>query len=140
MSNIRNIPQSNSSDKVWINWHKSLKSTFGKTKANELFALNWQAKQGDNSDANTNNLREEMKKNGLDISGGFFGEIKDSALDVGDWFGDYLSIGKWLGIGLVAVVVVSAGAVVWQIATSSGFRKDVVKTGSAVATRGISEI
>jgi len=137
---IRNIPQSTSSDKVWITWYKALKSTFGKGKANELFAMNWDSKNGDNSSANTTELRTLLSENGMEISGGLFGESKDALLNVGDFIGDYFTIGKWLGIGLVSVVVVSVGAIVWQVATSSDFRKDVVRTGSAVATRGLTEI
>ena len=137
---IRNLPNQNSIDKVWITWYDALKKQFGKQKANALFSANWDAKNGNGSVANTTDLRRYMEKNGLDISGGFFGEAKDRAYDVADFVGDYFTVGKWLGIGLLAVVGVSIGALVFQLATRSSVRREAVDIGSAVATRGLSNV
>lgn len=136
---IRNLPNQNSSDNVWIAWYDALKKHFGKKKANALFSENWSAKGGNSSSANTTNLRSYMEKNGLEISGGFFGEAKDKAFDVADFFGDYFTAGKWIAIGLISIVAVSAGAFVFQLATKSSVRREAVDIGSAIATRGLSQ-
>lgn len=137
---IRNLPTQNSSDKVWMTWYDALEKQFGKQKANALFSANWDAKNGDGSVANTTDLRSHMEKKGLDISGGFFGEAKDRAYDVADFFGDYFTVGKWVGIGLLTVIGVSVGALVFQLATKSSVRREAVNIGSAVATRGLSTV
>lgn len=137
---IRNLPNLNSSDNVWITWHTALKKHFGRKKANALFSANWDAKGGNSSSANTSTLRSYMKKNGVEISGGFFGESKDKAIDIANFFGDYLTAGKWIAIGLVSIIAVSAGVFVFQLATKSSVRREAVDIGSAVATRGVSQI
>lgn len=134
--NIKKVPVNNSTDLVWINWFDSLKKTFGKKKARSLFSANWDAQDGDGSNANTSDLRGHLKDNGIDISGGVLGEAKDKFFDAGDFVGDYLTIGKWIGIGLVSVVAVSIGAVVFQLATKSSVRKEALGIGKTIATRG----
>lgn len=137
---IINIPTQNSSDKNWISWYDSLKKHFGRKKANALFSANWDSKKGDSSDANTTTLRNYMSDNGVEISGGFFGEAKDKAFDVANFFGDYFTIGKYIGVGLAGVVALSIGAFVFQLATRSSVRKEAVDIGTAIGTRGMSKI
>lgn len=135
---IRKIPTQNSIDITWISWYDSLKKQFGRRKANALFSANWDSKNGNSSDANTTTLRNHMSDNGVEISGGFFGEAKDRIFGVADFFGDYFTIGKYIGLGLAGVVAISIGAFVFQIATKSSVRKEAVNIGSAIATRGAS--
>jgi len=135
--NIKQVPTNSSSDKVWMTWYDDLKKTLGKKKANSLFSSNWDAQDGDGSNANSSDLRGHLKKNGIDISGGVLGEAKDKLFSVADFFGDYITVGKWLGLGLGTVVVVSVGALVFQIATKSSVRKEAVGIGKTIATRGV---
>lgn len=134
---IINIPKNNSSDNVWITWYDALKSTFGRKKANSLFIANWDAQNGSGSDANTTTLRQYLQKQGkLDIKGSFAGEIKDKAFDVGNFLGDYITVGKYLGIGLGVVVLGGLGLFVYNLAKDPD---KAVRIGTAVATRGMSE-
>lgn len=134
---IRNIPTNSSDDKVWLSWYSELKKVFGKKKAKALFSQNWDAQLGQGSIANTTNLRAELEKDGIDISGGFFGETLDKTIDVGNFFGDYFTVGKYLGMGLAGIVVFSVGALVFQIATNSKVRKEAISMGTTVASRGL---
>lgn len=134
---IRNIPTNNSSDVVWISWYDALRKQFGKKKANALFTANWDAQNGFNSDANSSDLRTHLKdKGGIEISGGVLGETKDRLLDVGNFFGDYFTVGKYLGIGLAVIVVGGVGLFIYNLAKDPD---KAVRIGSAVATRGMSE-
>ena len=134
---IINLPKYNSSDSVWITWYDALKSKFGRKKANSLFTANWDAQDGSNSDANTTTLRQHLEKEGkLDIKGSFAGEVKDKAFDVANFFGDYFTVGKYLGIGLGVILVGGLGLFVYNIARKP---ESAVRIGTAVATRGMSE-
>lgn len=134
---IINIPKNNSSDVVWITWYDALKNKFGRKKANSLFTANWDAQGGSGSDANTRDLREHLKKEGkLEISGGFTGEVKDKIFDVGNWIGDTLVVGKYVGYALGVIVIGGIGLFVYNLAKDP---EKAVKVGSAIATRGMSE-
>jgi hypothetical protein len=135
--NIKAIPTKSSSDLVWITWYDNLKKTFGKKKANSLFSSNWDSQQASNSSANTSDLRAHLKNNDIDISGGVLGEAKDRVFGFTDSFGDIFTVAKWLGIGLAGVIVVSVGALVFQLATKSSVRREAVSIGKTVATRGV---
>ena len=134
---IINIPRNNSSDSVWITWYNALKSKFGRKKANSLFTANWDAQNGSGSDANTTTLRQHLEKEGkLEINTGFAGEIKDKVFDVGNFFGDYITVGKYLGLGLGVILVGGVGLFIYNLAKDPD---NAVRIGSAVATRGMSE-
>ena len=134
---IINLPKNNSSDNVWMTWYDALKSKFGRKKANSLFTANWDAQDGGNSNANTTTLRQHLEKEGkLDIKGSFAGEIKDKAFDVANFFGDYFTVGKYLGIGLAVIVVGGVGLLVYNIARKP---ESAVRIGTAIATKGMSE-
>ena len=137
---IRNLPNSNSSDVAWLNWYKDLRSTLGKKNANQLFIQHWEAEDGFGSDANTTYLREELDKYNLKISGGTLGSVADFGNDVSSFFGDLFTAGKWLTIGMGTVVVVAVGGLLIQIAFNKKVRGEAIRVGSAVATRGATEI
>jgi len=134
---IINIPRNNSIDNVWITWYDALKSKFGRKKANSLFSANWDAQNGSGSDANTTTLRQHLQKEGkLDIKGSVAGEIKDKFFDVGNFLGDYITVGKYLGLGLGVILVGGVGLFVYNLAKDPD---NAVRIGTAVATRGMSE-
>ena len=134
---IINIPRNNSIDNVWITWYDALKSKFGRKKANSLFSANWDAQNGSGSDANTTTLRQHLQKVcKLDIKGSVAGEIKDKFFDVGNFLGDYITVGKYLGLGLGVILVGGVGLFVYNLAKDPD---NAVRIGTAVATRGMSE-
>jgi len=137
---IKNIPKRNSSDQVWIQWYDALRKEFGRKKANQLFIANWDAVDGDSSNANTNTLRSHLERYGIDVSGGVLGGVKDWALGVQGYFGDIFNASKIIGIGLSSVVAISLGILLFQIATRKSVRSEAIKVGTAIGTRGVSEI
>lgn len=134
---IRKIPKRTESDVVWIAWYDALRNQFGRKKANALFSANWDAQNGMNSDANTRDLREHLKNKGkLEISGGFTGELKDKVFDVGNWIGDSLVVGKYVGYALGIIVLGGIGLFVYNLAKDP---EKAIKIGTAIATKGKSE-
>ena len=134
---IQHIPNRNDSDQVWINWYKDVRSTLGAKKANDIFSRAWSSQNASDSDANTTQLREQMEKYGIDISGGFLGESLDFGRQVTGYFGDMFTAGKWLSIGLGVIIVGSVGMLLYQVAKNP---KDAVDIGATVATRGMNKI
>ena len=59
---------------------------------------------------------------------------------IGNYFGDFFTVGKWLGIGLASVLAISVAGLIFQIAFNSKTRGQAIRVGSAVATRGATEI
>lgn len=141
---VQNIPTENSPDIVWISWYKDLRKSLGSKKANDIFSRAWSAQNASDSNANTTILREEMSKNGVEISGGFVGDAVDFSNQAKGYIGDILTYGKWAYIGLGTIVFISIGAFVWQLATKPSVRKEAVDLGSnigaTVATRGMNKI
>ena len=137
---IKNIPKRSSSDQVWIQWYDALRKEFGRKKANQLLVANWDAVDGDSSNANTTTLRKHLERYGIDVDGGVIGGVKDWALGVGGYFGDIFNASKIIGIGLASVVAISMGILIFQIATRKSVRSEAIKVGTAIGTRGVSEI
>lgn len=134
---IINVPKNNSSDIVWMAWYDALKSKFGRKRANTLFSANWDAQQGAGSDANSSKLRGHLRDKGkLEISGSVLGEIKDKALDLGDWIGDAFVMGRYVSYALGGILVCGIGLFVYNLAKDPD---KAVRIGTAVATRGMSE-
>lgn len=109
-----NIPTQSSRPEEWIEWHKGLKSNFGKKVANSLFTKAWVLRGTPQS--NTGDLREYLSKNGIVISTSAWDKIVDKGSDVTDFFGDVFNIGKYAGIGLAVILVGGIGMLVFNIA------------------------
>lgn len=124
--NVTNVPLATSSSTVWMEWHKALKSQFGKKKANELFLMAWDKRAGAGSDASTTALREYLTDNGLEISTTGFEDAADFGSSVGDSLGGIFTGGKYLIIGLGVILVGGLAMTVFNIA------KQPVKAAASV--------
>ncbi len=98
------IPQLNSSSAEWIEWHKNLKSRYGKSTANSMWLKAWRFRGTAN--ANSNELRTHMSSNGVKIDSSFFNKV----VDVGDNVID--KVGGMLKIGQVGTIVVGGALIV----------------------------
>jgi hypothetical protein len=115
----KNIPTKKSSGADWINWYDSLKSNFGRKKANELFLKTWRVRGS--RDANTSDLRDHLeKKGGLKLESTTLNVLEDLGGDVADYFGDIFTAGKWIGIGLAAITALGVGMLLFNIAKAPG--------------------
>jgi len=137
---VQNIPTRNSDDIVWINWYKDLRKTLSVKQANSIFAMAWSAQDASNSDANTSELRLEMEKYGIEISGNVLGTFADFGKKTAGYFGDIFEYYKWISLGLGTVFAVSLGVFFWQLGTKPKVRKEVVDIGATVATRGMNKV
>lgn len=102
------MPTCNSPANVWIDWHKQCKKRYGKKDANRLFMALWDKRTEDGTflsdDANTSQLRDYMKSQGVTIEGAVLSDVGDF---FGDIFGFFGTIGKtYLYIMLVVVVLI----------------------------------
>lgn len=91
----KSIPTASSKSENWIQWHKDLKKIFRKKKANSIWLYAWAKRGGIKSPANTNELREYMDGQGVDITTTSLGELSDSIGNVLDF-----------GFGVTKVVII----------------------------------
>lgn len=128
-----NIPGVNSSAAQWVTWHKALKSCVGKKNANQLFVMQYD-KVGYDS---TTELRTYMKTQGVDLDK----DVADRLVDWGgrtyDWFGGMFEFGTGISMIIILMVVGAMGMLLFQIGRNPD---TAVRVGSAVATRGMSEV
>ncbi len=115
----KTVPNKSSQDTAWMDWYDSLKSNFGRKKANELFLSAWKVRS--DKAANTSNLRSHLEdKGGLKVSGDFLDSVVDLGGGFGDYFGDIFVAGKWISIGLAAVTAAGIGLLIFNIAKAPG--------------------
>ena len=126
------IPTMRSEDNEWITWHKSLKSTFGKNTANQVFLKAWNARKS--STANTHELRDYLDSQGITIETNLLGKVTDTAGGIGDSIGDFLKIGKYALYAVGGIIILSLGMLLINVA-----RKPAEIIGSATqgAAKGI---
>lgn len=112
----KTIPTSSSKAEEWIEWHKELKSNFGRKQANALFVKAWKLR-GNNS-ITTNEMRTYLTKNGINLEKSTLDAIVDKSVSIGDFLGDGFMVGKYVGIGLAVVLVGGIAMLVFNIAKS----------------------
>ena len=110
---VNNIPTSSSLPEAWIDWHKQLKSSFGKKQANALFIKAW-SRRG-SSAANTSDLRSYLSKNGINISKSAWDSVVDKGVDVTDFFGDAFTMGKYVSISLAVITLGGLALIIFNI-------------------------
>lgn len=139
-ASVQNIPTRNDLDVVWMNWYKDLKTTLSNKQANDVFSRAWSSQNASSSNANTASLREFMKSNRIEIDGGLIGEFADFGRFGSNFFNDIFTYSKWTALGLGAVVAVSIGALIFQLATKSSVRKEALDIGTTIGTRGLNKV
>jgi hypothetical protein len=100
----KTIPTASSKAENWIQWHKDLKSVFGKKKANSIWLYAWAKRGGVKSSANTSGLRDYMDSQGVDVTTTALGELSDkigNVLDFGFGLGKVIIIGSLSVVGLI---------------------------------------
>ena len=100
------IPTASSKSESWIQWHKDLKKMFGKKKANSIWVYAWSQRGGIKGTANTNELRNYMDGQGVNISTTALNEIADvvgNVLDFSFGIGRVVIIGTLSVVGLILI-------------------------------------
>lgn len=121
------IPNKQSSSQSWIQWHKAMKSRYGKKQANALFVKAWDMRAGTGSSASTNELREYMKSNDVVLDTTSFEDVIDTTNTGLDFIGDFFTLGKYMTIGVGVIVVGGLGLLIYNIA------KNPIKSASTAA-------
>jgi hypothetical protein len=102
---IAAIPNNKSIDQYWISWHETLKSTFGKKKANKAFLVAFAYRGG--SGAKTIDLFNYGKSQGMELETNLLGDaqriIAGVQEEVTSAFG---KLGRIFKVGRVAVVII----------------------------------
>lgn len=129
---INSIPPFNAKSEQWIQFHKDLKSNFGKKVANSIWVKAWGLRG--NTDANNTALRDYLGKNNIKIDTNAWDDIQDFGSDVTDFFGDIFTVAKWVGIGFAVILVGGIGLVVYNVAKNPA--KSAGTAARAFATKG----
>jgi len=129
---VNSIPSYNAKFEEWIQWHKDLKSNFGKKIANSLWMKAWKIRG--NSSANTNELRSYMEKQGIKFDKSAWDSVVDMGDNITDAFGTAFQVTKFVGIGLAVIVVGGVGMIVFNLAKSPA--KNIGVAARAFVTKG----
>lgn len=121
-----NEPSITSDAAQWIQWHKDLVDTFGKKTANSLFLAFWTKRKS--SGANTTELRTYAQSQGFSIEGTAISGIIDGAYGFVDSIGDIFQVGKYVGIGVVVILVGGLGLLVYNVARNPAGTISAVKS------------
>lgn len=111
---VNSIPSYNANFEEWIQWHKDLKSNFGKKIANGLWIKAWKIRG--TSNANTNELRSYMGKQGVKLDKTAWDSVVDTADNITDAFGTAFQVTQFVGIGLAVIIVGGLGMIVFNLA------------------------
>jgi len=122
---IANMPRKTSSGADWIEWHKLLKRTLGKKNANVTWIKAWDLRGGKGSSASTSDLRNYMKDEGIVVDKTTLQSATDFGGDVLDKIGSAFTVGKWIFLIVIGIIVGGLALLVW------GLLKDPIKSISA---------
>lgn len=127
---INTIPVQSSQSADWIQWHKALKSRFGKLEANQLWLKAWGFRGTSNS--NTSELRSYMKDNGVTLDTNILGKAKDIQNSVFDTIGGALKVSSGVTIGLLAIALLGTGYIIYKVVSPSDNLTRVVVAGTSL--------
>jgi hypothetical protein len=129
---VDSIPTYNSTTDAWIQWHKELKSNFGKKTANNLWLKAWKIRG--NSKLNTSELRSYLSGQGIKLDTSAWDKIVDIGGGFGDMIGNTFQAGQILSIGLGVIIVGGIGLLVFNIARKPN---ETIRLATALGTRGL---
>jgi hypothetical protein len=129
---VDSIPTYNSTTDVWIQWHKELKSNFGKQTANNLWLKAWKIRG--NSKLNTSELRSYLSGQGIKLDTNAWDKIVDIGGGIGDMIGNTFQAGQILTIGLGVIIVGGIGMLVFNIARKPN---ETIRLATTLGSRGL---
>ena len=128
-----NLPGVHSSAAQWKSWHQALRKCVGKENANGLFNMQYD-KVGYDS---TTELRTYMKSQGVDLDRDALDRLTDTGMGVYNWVGGMFNFTSGVGMVVVVMIVGAVGVLLYKMAQDPD---TAVRVGSAVATKGKSEM
>ncbi len=137
LSPVDNIPTRQANGADWTEWHKLLRTRYGKRTANTLFLEAWAKRgcSGFSCKANTQELREYLSQNGIKVQTDIFEYYADKLDDLDDFFATTFSVAKWTGIGIAVFVMVIIAYVIWKIIGNDKITEGIVSTAGTAVTK-----
>ncbi|SDM68995.1 hypothetical protein SAMN05421823_11965 [Catalinimonas alkaloidigena] len=128
----QSVPSTASTAAAWIEWHKALRARYGKPTANQLFLEAWQKRQKAGflglNDANTVELRDYLKKEGITLENGALDFTEDLMDTVEGWLSFGSNLGKFLTLAVVVVLLLLLVPLALQIGRNPKLILDAAKT------------
>jgi len=128
-----NIPGVNSSAAQWKSWHQALKNCVGRKNANQLFLMQYD-KVGYES---TTELRGYMEQQGVDLDRDVLERLTDTGMGAYNWAGGAFEFTSGVAMIVVVMVLGAIGVLLYKMSQDPD---TAVRVGSAIATRGKSEM
>jgi hypothetical protein len=129
---VNSIPTYNATVLDWIEWHKGLKSNFGKKMANSLFLKAWKIRGS--SKLNTGDLRTYLNSQGIKMDTNAWDKLVDFGGDVSDSIGGTFQAGKIVSITLGVILLGGLGLLVFNIARKPN---ETIRLATAIGSRGL---
>lgn len=128
---VDSIPSYNANPLAWIEWHKGLKSNFGKKMANSLWLRAWRIRG--NSKANTSELRAYMESQGIKLDTNAWDKVVDFGGGISDAIGGTFQAGKVVSITLGVIILGGLGLLVFNIARKPN---ETIRLAATLGSRG----
>ena len=129
---VDSIPSYNTTPLAWIEWHKGLKSNFGKKMANSLWLKAWRIRG--NSKTNTSELRTYMESQGIKLDTNAWDKVVDFGGGISDTIGSTFQAGRIVSISLGVIIIGGLGLLVFNIARKPN---ETIRLATAIGSRGL---
>lgn len=116
---VQTMPTVKSTDVQWMEWAKTVQNKYGDELGDQIVLGAW--KKRGSREANTNALRAQFLKYGIEIDSSAWDKVVDVGVGVGNAFSKAFKVGK--------VVLITGGIVVGVIAI--GMVYNALKTGTS---------
>jgi hypothetical protein len=127
---VANMPSFDSKAQNWIQWHKDLKSNFGKKIANGLWLKAWRNRGSSGGDINTSDLRDYMKKQGVTIDTTTWNKVSDATVS---GLSDLFQMSRTTSFVITGTVVGLAIYIVYKVLKNP---KESIQTASLFTPQG----
>jgi hypothetical protein len=141
LSPVETIPTKNATGSEWILWHKNMRGRYGRPVANNLFITAWNKRGctsflGTGCSANTQELREYLESQKIQIERGVFEYVADQADNFEDFTSNFFNIGI-TAFAVVFVVVFGLFALlIYNIVSDRQTIKSVAKAAASATPGG----
>jgi hypothetical protein len=129
---VNSIPTYNATVLDWIEWHKGLKSNFGKKMANSLFLKAWKIRGS--SKLNTGDLRTYLNSQGIKLDTTAWDNLVDFGGGISDTIGGTFQAGRVISITLGVIIVGGLGLFIFNIARKPN---ETIRLATTLGSRGL---
>lgn len=119
----KNLPSINDVDQIWIDWHKNLVTSIGRSQANLYWSKYYNIVKPDK--ATTNYLIDYAEKQGIKIDRTALQSLGNVFSGIGDFAAGAFGVIKYTGIALLVIVVGGIALVVYNVAKNPNKTIDI---------------